>query len=39
MLAVLTGQRKIAAGDTMDLKFDTSQLHVFDKAGLRITAA
>ncbi len=39
MLAVLAGQRPIAAGDTMDLKFDTSQLHLFDKAGLRITAA
>ena len=38
MLAVLAGQSHVAAGDTVDLKFDTSQLHLFDQAGLRIAA-
>jgi len=38
VLAVLSGQRQIAMGDTMDLKFDTSQLHLFDASGARIAA-
>jgi ABC-type sugar transport system ATPase subunit len=38
MLAVLAGQSPVAAGDAVDLKFDTSQLHLFDQAGLRVVA-
>ena len=38
MLAVLTGQRPLASGDDVGLKFDLAQLHVFDKAGLRLPA-
>ena len=35
ILAVLGGQRPLASGDEVGLKFDLAQLHVFDKTGQR----
>ncbi|TIY11136.1 MAG: TOBE domain-containing protein, partial [Mesorhizobium sp.] len=39
MLAVVAGQCSVASGDTVDLKFDTSHLHLFDNTGLRIAVS
>lgn len=37
VLAVLAGQSRVAAGDTVDLRFDIGQVHLFDQAGLRLS--
>ncbi|TIL75702.1 MAG: sn-glycerol-3-phosphate ABC transporter ATP-binding protein UgpC [Mesorhizobium sp.] len=39
MLAVVAGQCPVASGDTVDLKFDTSHLHLFDGTGVRIAVS
>ncbi|TIQ00867.1 MAG: TOBE domain-containing protein, partial [Mesorhizobium sp.] len=39
MLSVVAGQCPVASGDTVDLKFDTSHLHLFDDTGVRIAVS
>ena len=36
LLVVLAGQPAVTAGQTVDLKFDAGQLHLFDRAGMRL---
>jgi ABC-type sugar transport system ATPase subunit len=38
IVAVLAGQLPVAAGDTIGLRFDLGQLHLFNKAGQRLAA-
>jgi len=36
LLAVLSGQKGVAAGERVYLRFDPGMLHVFDRSGLRL---